>query len=104
MTLWPSSSVGLVVGDVALFLQNAGNLQLQLGGRNIHFLVPCVDRVANARQHVCDRIGQPHRLLLLMSPVRSAFTGGEPAATRFQALLVGRWSLLVSTMSLSCGD
>src|SRR5512146_2136820 len=27
------------VGDIALFLENAGNLQLQLGGGHIHFLV-----------------------------------------------------------------
>jgi hypothetical protein len=31
---------GLEVRDVALFLQNAGNLQLQPGGWNIHLLVP----------------------------------------------------------------
>src|SRR5206468_3723679 len=59
---------GLKVGDVALFLQNTGNLQLQLGSGNIHFLVPGADRIANTRQHVCDRIGQPHRLLLLRRP------------------------------------
>jgi len=29
-------------------------------------------RIANARQHVCDRIGQPHRLLLLRRPFASA--------------------------------
>src|SRR5438067_2270978 len=51
----------LEVRDVALFFQNAGNLQLQLGSGNIYFLVPGADRVANSRQHVCDRIGQIHR-------------------------------------------
>src|SRR5579885_1089406 len=56
---------GLVVGDVAFLFQDAGNLQLQLGGRDIHFLMPGLDRVADARPHVCDRIGHPHRLLLL---------------------------------------
>ncbi len=55
----------LEVRDIALFLQDAGNLRLQLGNWYVHLLVPCADRVADARQHVCDRIGQPHRLLLL---------------------------------------
>src|SRR6266567_2490978 len=48
-----------------LFLQDAGNLQLQPGRRNIHFLMPGVKRIAHPRKHICDRIGQPHRLLLL---------------------------------------
>src|SRR5215472_16486615 len=72
----------LEVRDVALFLQNAGNLQLQLGSGNIYLLVTRINRIANARQHVCDRIGQPHRLLLLEPPVRSALSG-EPAAACF---------------------
>src|SRR5215469_18065948 len=75
----------LEVGDVALFLQNAGNLHLQLGSGNIYLLVTRINRIANARQHVCDRIGQPHRLLLLEPPVRSALSG-EPAAACFAAL------------------
>src|SRR5215472_7426068 len=75
----------LEVRDVALFLQNAGNLQLQLGSGNIYLLVTRINRIANARQHVCDRIGQPHRLLLLEPPVRSA-PSGEPAAACFAAL------------------
>src|SRR5580698_10453308 len=60
------------IGDVALFFENAGNLQLQLGSRNIHLLVPCANRIANARQHICDRIGQPHAFLLLNRPFASA--------------------------------
>src|SRR5215469_7901527 len=54
----------LEVRNVAFFLQNAGNLQLQLRSGHIDFLVPGADRIANARKHVCDRIGQLHRLLL----------------------------------------
>src|SRR5208337_134736 len=84
----------LEVRDIALFLQNAGNLRLQLGNWNIHFLVPRADRVADARQHVCDRIGQPHRLLLLKPPVRSVSTG-EPVSSLLLSV-VGRWSLVVS--------
>src|ERR1039458_10374599 len=83
----------LEVRDIALFFQDAGNLRLQLGGWNIHFLVPRADRVADARQHVCDRIGQPHRLLLLEPPVRSAFCG-EPVSSLTS--VVSRWSLVVS--------
>src|ERR1039458_9766220 len=70
----------LEVRDIALFLQDAGNLRLQLGSWYVHFLVPRANRVADARQQVCDRIGQPHRLLLLEPPVRSASTG-EPVSS-----------------------
>src|SRR3954470_20498273 len=62
----------LEVRDVALFFQNAGNLQLQLGSGDIYFLVPRADRITNSRQHVCDRIGQIHLLTLLKPPVLSA--------------------------------
>src|SRR5437764_1516872 len=62
----------LEVRDVALFFQNAGNLQLQLGSGDVYLLVPRADRVANSRQHVCDRIGQIHLLTLLKPPVLSA--------------------------------
>jgi hypothetical protein len=58
----------LEVGDVAFFFQDAGNLRLELGGGDIDFLVPRVQRIAQPRQHICDRIGQPHRLLLLELP------------------------------------
>src|SRR5271154_351570 len=73
---------GLEVRDVTFFLQDAGNLHLQPGSRNVHLLVPRLQRVAHPRQHICHRIGQPHRLLLLSPPVRSA-SRGEPAAARF---------------------
>src|SRR5258705_13901089 len=46
---------GLKVRDIALVLENAGNLQLQLRSRYIHLLVPRADRITNSRQHVCDR-------------------------------------------------
>src|SRR5579862_1724633 len=51
----------LVVRDVALFLEDAGNFCLQLGGRNIQLLVTRTDRIANTRQKVCYWIGQTHR-------------------------------------------
>src|SRR5579872_5091267 len=68
-----------VFGDIAFLFQNAGNLQLQARSRNIHLLVPGRECISHSRQHICDRIGQPHRLLLLEPLVRSAYRG-EPAA------------------------
>src|SRR5580704_9918351 len=82
---------GLEIRDVTFFLQDSGNLHLQPGSRNVHLLVPRLQRVAHPRQHICDRIGQPHRLLLLSPPVRST-PRGEPAAARL---------LLNSTVILS---
>jgi hypothetical protein len=34
--------------------------------------VPGANRIANSRQHICDRIGQPHAFLLLNRPFASA--------------------------------
>jgi hypothetical protein len=56
----------LEIGDIAFFFQNARDFQLQLGGRNIELLVTRVDRITNARQQICDRIGQTH---LRLSPL-----------------------------------
>src|ERR1700722_2161036 len=52
---------GLVVGNIALFLQNAGDLGLQLRGRNIQLLVARTDGIAQARQEICYWIGKAHR-------------------------------------------
>src|SRR5271163_127878 len=89
----------LEVRDIALFFQNAGNLRLQLGGWYVHFLVPGAYSVADARQHVCDRIGQPHRLLLLEPPVRSAYCG-EPAGSLLLSV-VSHWSPVVGEQPLT---
>src|ERR1700739_3585554 len=56
----------LEIGDVTFFFQDARNFQLQLGSRDIKLLVPCMDRIANACQQICDRIGQTH---LRLSPL-----------------------------------
>ena len=50
----------LVVGDVALFLQDAGDLGLQLGGGHVKLLVARADGVADARQKVGYWIGEVH--------------------------------------------
>ena len=52
----------VVVPDVALLLQEAGDLDLHLRGRHLDLLVQRLVGVADAGEHVCDRIGQ-HRLL-----------------------------------------
>src|SRR2546423_10179580 len=50
----------LEIRDVALFFQDAGNLQLQSRSRNVHLLVPGLECIPHSRQHICHRIGQPH--------------------------------------------
>src|ERR1700722_18708180 len=50
----------LVVGDVSLFFQNAGDLGLQLRGRNIQLLMAGPDGVPDARQKICYWVGQTH--------------------------------------------
>src|SRR5438270_520790 len=54
---------GLEVRDVALLFEDAGDLDLQLRGGYVYLLLLCLDRVSNARQEICDRIGQTHVLL-----------------------------------------
>src|SRR3954470_17409888 len=89
----------LEVGDISLFLQDAGNLHLQPRSWDIYLLVPGLECIPHSRQHVCDRIGQPHRLLLLEPPVRSA-SSGEPAAAC--SSLVRRVSFLVGIFTRRC--
>ena len=45
----------LVVDDVALFLQDPGDLHLQPRGGHVHLRVARLERVADSRQHVGDR-------------------------------------------------
>ncbi len=40
--------LALAARDVALFFEDAGNLEFQFGGGNIHLLVPGVNRIANS--------------------------------------------------------
>jgi hypothetical protein len=69
----------LEIGDIAFFFQDSLNLQLQLGRRHIKLLVTCMDRIANACQQICDRIGQTHLYyLLLSSPVCSGLPENLP--------------------------
>src|SRR4051812_37345249 len=58
-----------VVGDVALLLEDARELALELRGRDVDRLVRGGDRVADPRQEVRDGIGHRHagyQLLLVM--------------------------------------
>src|SRR5215210_5981359 len=61
-----------VAGDVALLLENAGDLLLQARGRHLRALVHRLVGVANAREHVGDRI-RLHRSSYL--PARLRHTG-----------------------------
>src|SRR5215210_287100 len=56
----------LEVADIALLLEDPGDLDLHLRGRHLGALVQRLVGVADACQHVCDRIGQ-HRSLLTTS-------------------------------------
>jgi len=50
----------LVVGDIALVLEDAGDLRLELRSRNIKLLVTGPDGVADTGQKVCYWIGEVH--------------------------------------------
>src|SRR4051812_8081999 len=50
----------LEVRNIALFLENAGNLGLQLRSRNIQLLMTRPDRVPDPRQKICYRVTQTH--------------------------------------------
>src|SRR5205814_7479970 len=53
----------VVVPDVALLLQEAGDLHLHPRARHLGLLVERLVRVPDAGEHVCDRIGQHVSLL-----------------------------------------
>src|SRR5581483_365179 len=57
----------VVVADVALLLEDAGNLDLELGGRHLGAVLQRLVGVADAREHVGDGIGEH-----LLSPTRSS--------------------------------
>src|SRR5216684_598081 len=56
-----SVSLDLVAGDVALVLQDARDLELQLGSRDLHLGMPSRVRVAHAGEHVRDRVAHDSR-------------------------------------------
>src|SRR5271154_912686 len=67
----------LVVRDVALFLEDAGDFGLQLRGRNIQLLVTRANRVTNAGQKICYWIGQTHRFSFIPRSSATAETSGN---------------------------
>src|SRR5215831_9438913 len=75
----------LEVGDVAFFFQNAGDLLLQPRSGNIKLLVTRVYGIADARQQICDRIGQTHLRPLLLSSRVCPGLAGEPAVTYYRS-------------------
>src|SRR6059058_2168027 len=67
------------VADVALLLEKLGDLNLHPRGRHRRVLVQRLVRVADAGEHVCDRIGQ-HRSLL---PARLRHAGNRALVRQF---------------------
>src|ERR1019366_6849545 len=81
--------LGLVIRDVALFLENAGNLGLQLRSGNIQLLMAGPDRIPNTRQKICYWVGQTHSLSFIpRSPARR-----EPAGM-FTTVVSSQFSVL----------
>src|SRR5215472_1546769 len=69
----------LEIGDVTFFFQNTCDLLLQPRSRYIEFLVTRVYGVADARQQICDRIGQTHLRSSHLIVTRLPRSCGEPA-------------------------
>ncbi len=62
--------LGLVVRDVALFLEDAGNLGLQLRSRHIQLLMTRPDRIPDPRQKICYWVGQTHSFSFIPRSLR----------------------------------
>src|SRR3954467_12217034 len=82
----------LEVGDETLFLEDAGDLQLQLGSGRINLGMPCAHGVADARQEVCYGIGGQTHLFLLYCP----FARRAGTSDSCNAKFVSSFSFLVS--------
>src|SRR5271165_2425029 len=82
----------LEVRDVALFLQNAGHLDLELGVGNVHLLVARLDGVTNTRQKIRNRVGQTHALRLLKSSPVSLQSLGSALTSGIQRAPLSRSS------------
>src|SRR5215475_11107935 len=59
----------LPAGDVALLLENLGDVRLDLGVRHRHGVVVGRVGIAQTSQHVCDRVGHCHGLVALLAVV-----------------------------------
>src|SRR5450755_2662801 len=55
--------------DVALLLEDLGDMHLDLGVRHGHCVVVCRVGIAQTGQHVCDRVGHCHGLVALLAAV-----------------------------------
>src|SRR4029079_7719020 len=60
----------LVIGDVTLILEDLGDVALQPRCRHVYLRMTRGDSIANARQHVGDRIGCCHSCTLLRISIR----------------------------------
>src|SRR5579862_8165778 len=57
-------AIHIEISDVAFLFENGRDGDLHLGGRYLRSQTTRHDRVANARQHICDRISHIHRSAL----------------------------------------
>src|SRR5215467_16021166 len=90
----------LEIGDVAFFFQNARDLLLQPRSVNIELLVTRVNGIADARQQICDRIGQTHLLSspLIVTRLPRTHRGTCRDVLQNRLLALGTWLLaLVSS-------
>src|SRR5580700_313366 len=78
--------------DVALLLQDLGDVRLDLGGRHDHAVVVGRVGVAQTGQHVCDRVGHCHGLVALLTAVSHRTCGVVGGGLCPQVGLLTSWT------------
>src|SRR5215475_12773007 len=87
-------------GDVALLLEDLGDVHLDLGMRHGHRFVICGVGVAQTCQHVRDRVGHSHGLMALLVAVSLPGAGMmSPAGVDLRR---GRWAPVAPRSVLPC--
>src|SRR5690606_14546981 len=71
----------LVAGDVALLLEDRGDVLLQLARRQRHLVVVRRVRVAQTGQHICDRVCHGHMSVPLFMRFRLPLHDRRPSTT-----------------------
>ena len=91
--VWPTrASLDLPRGDVALALEDLGDVGLELGARQRHGVVVRRVRVAQTGQHVCDRVCHCHVLFPLFIRFRLPLHDSRP--------VMMTWSLSAGSRSV----
>src|SRR5687768_2959356 len=83
-----------VVGDVALVLEDAGDLHLQLGGRDVDAGELGADPVPDPGDQVRDRIGHVHRVFPLAYQLALTTPGISPESDRLRKQMRHSWNFL----------